>query len=128
MIIDVDDILNASVQESQAESQAEAPAGIDRMFQEAEFKRMEAEDELNRAKIEAKNGLEIYCFTARSTLVVFGKKDRDKIEKAVWATLGWLRNNHFAEKDEYEAKQKELQGMVKPIINVDTDSDTSKGY
>merc|ERR1712146_590562 len=39
---------------------------IDRMVQEAEKYR--AEDEQNKSKIEAKNGLENYCFTMRNTL------------------------------------------------------------
>merc|ERR1712232_514123 len=39
---------------------------IDRMVQEAE--KFRAEDEANKAKIEAKNGLENYCFTMRNTL------------------------------------------------------------
>merc|ERR1712176_528352 len=39
---------------------------IDRMVQEAEKYR--AEDEQNKAKIEAKNGLENYCFQMRNTL------------------------------------------------------------
>merc|ERR1719487_3212620 len=41
-------------------------ADIDRMVQEAEKYR--AEDEQNRGKVEAKNGLENYCFTMRNTL------------------------------------------------------------
>merc|ERR1719410_1080312 len=39
---------------------------IDRMVQEAEKYR--AEDEQNKQKIEAKNGLENYCFSMRQTL------------------------------------------------------------
>ena len=39
---------------------------IDRMVQEAEKYR--AEDDSNKQKIEAKNGLENYCFTMRNTL------------------------------------------------------------
>merc|ERR1712151_829947 len=94
--------------------------GIDRMVQEAEKYR--AEDEANRLKIEAKNGLENYCFTMRNTLNEeklqdkFEGGDKEKIEKAVQDTLDWLDKNQLAEKDEFEAKQKELEGVVNPIM------------
>merc|ERR1711997_378399 len=88
--------------------------------QEAEKYR--AEDEQNRSKIEAKNGLENYCFTMRNTLNEeklkdkFEGDDKEKIEKAVQETLDWLDKNQLAEKDEFEAKQKELEGVVNPIM------------
>merc|ERR1712167_330865 len=95
-------------------------AEIDRMVQEAEKYR--GEDEANKSKIEAKNGLENYCFTMRNTLQEeklkekFEGDDKDKIEKAVQDTLDWLDKNQLAEKDEFEAKQKELEGIVNPIM------------
>merc|ERR1719449_308170 len=91
-----------------------------RMVQEAEKYR--AEDESNKQKIEAKNGLENYCFTMRNTLQEeklkekFEGDDKDKIEKAVQETLDWLDKNQLAEKDEFEARQKELEGVVNPIM------------
>merc|ERR1711979_45203 len=100
-----------------------APRGvpeIDRMVQEAE--KFKAEDEANRGKVEAKNGLENYCFTMRNTLQEEKLKekleggDKDKIEKAVQDALDWLDKNQLAEKDEFEAKQKELEGIVNPIM------------
>merc|ERR1712028_259211 len=93
---------------------------IDRMVQEAE--KFKAEDEQNKGKIEAKNGLENYCFTMRNTLQEeklkdkFEGDDKDKIEKAVQETIDWLDKNQLAEKDEIEAKQKELEGIVNPIM------------
>merc|ERR1712209_143298 len=95
-------------------------AEIDRMVQEAE--KYAAEDEANKAKIEAKNGLENYCFTMRNTLQEeklqdkFEADDKSKIEKAVQETLDWLDKNQLAEKDEFEGKQKELEGVVNPIM------------
>merc|ERR1711988_407639 len=88
--------------------------------QEAEKYR--SEDETNRQKIEAKNGLENYCFTMRNTLneeklkEKFEGGDKEKIEKAVQDTLDWLDKNQLAAKDEFEAKQKELEGVVNPIM------------
>merc|ERR1712029_1247239 len=95
-------------------------AQIDRMVQEAE--KYAAEDEQNKAKIEAKNGLENYCFTMRNTLQEeklkdkFEADDKTKIETAVQETLDWLDKNQLAEKDEFEGKQKELEGIVNPIM------------
>merc|ERR1711985_157529 len=93
---------------------------IDRMVSEAE--KFKAEDEQNKQKIEAKNGLENYCSTMRNTLQEeklkdkFEGDDKDKIEKAVQETLDWLDKNQLAEKDEFEGKQKELEGVVNPIM------------
>jgi len=95
-------------------------AEIDRMVQEAE--KFRAEDEENKAKIEAKNGLENYCFTMRNTLNEeklkdkFEGGDKEKIEGAVQEALDWLDKNQLAEKDEFEAKQKELEGIINPIM------------
>merc|ERR1712014_278209 len=93
---------------------------IDRMVSEAE--KFKAEDEANKSKVEAKNGLENYCFTMRNTLNEeklqdkFEADDKSKIEKAVQETLDWLDKNQLAEKDEFEGKQKELEGIVNPIM------------
>merc|ERR1712008_221778 len=95
-------------------------AEIDRMVQEAE--KYAAEDEANKSKIEAKNGLENYCFTMRNTWEEeklqdkFEADDKTKIETAVQETLDWLDKNQLAEKDEFETKQKELEGVVNPIM------------
>merc|ERR1711959_229946 len=95
-------------------------AEIDRMVQEAE--KYKQEDENAKVKIEAKNGLENYCFTMRNTLSEeklkdkFEAGDKEKIEKALQDTLDWLDKNQLAEKDEFEAKQKELEGVVNPIM------------
>merc|ERR1712196_513492 len=95
-------------------------AEIDRMVQEAEKYR--AEDEAQKVKIEAKNGLENYCFTMRNTLNEeklkdkFEAGDKEAIEKAVQDALDWLDKNQLAEKDEFEARQKELEGVVNPIM------------
>merc|ERR1711862_738739 len=81
-----------------------------------------AEDEQNKNKIEAKSGLENYCFTMRNTLEEeklkdkFEAGDKEKIEAAVEDALEWLDKNQLAEKDEFESKQKEIEGVVNPIM------------
>merc|ERR1712054_370702 len=68
------------------------------------------------------NGLENYCFTMRNTLREeklkdkFEAGDKEKIEKAVQDALDWLDKNQMAEKDEFEAQQKDLEGVVNPIM------------
>merc|ERR1712164_128775 len=65
---------------------------------------------------------ENYCFTMRNTLHEeklkdkFEGDDKDKIESAVQEALDWLDKNQLAGKDEFEAKQKELEGIVNPIM------------
>ena len=74
------------------------------------------------AAIEAKNGLEDYCFTIRNTLQEerlqekLEGDDKDKIEKAVQFTLEWLAKNQLADKDQVGAQQKKLQEVVNPIM------------
>merc|ERR1711971_186059 len=128
--IDANGILNVSAQDKSTgksnqititnEKGRLSQAEIDRMVQEAE--KYAAEDEANKSKVEAKNGLENYCFTMRNTLQEeklqdkFEADDKSKIETAVQETLDWLDKNQLAEKDEFEAKQKELEGVVNPIM------------
>merc|ERR1739849_62244 len=128
--IDANGILNVSAQDKASgktnqititnEKGRLSQAEIDRMVQEAEKYR--AEDEQNKQKIEAKNGLENYCFQMRNTLSddklkdKFEAGDKEKIEAAVQDALDWLDKNQLAEKDEFEAKQKEIEGVVNPIM------------
>merc|ERR1719364_260147 len=128
--IDANGILNVSAQDKSTGKQNQititnekgrlSQSEIDRMVSEAEQYR--AEDEANRGKVEAKNGLENYCFTMRNTLQEeklkdkFEGGDKEAIEKAVQDALDWLDKNQLAEKDEFEAKQKELEGVVNPIM------------
>jgi len=128
--IDANGILNVSAQEKSTGKKNQititnekgrlSQADIDRMVSEAE--KYAAEDEANKAKIEAKNGLENYCFTMRNTLSEeklkdkFSEEDKSTIEKGVQDTLDWMDKNQLAEKDEFEAKQKELEQIVNPIM------------
>ena len=83
---------------------------------------MVQETEKNKSEIYAKNCLENYCFTLRNTLdeetlkEKFEGDDKEKIEEAMQEALDWLDKNQLAEKDEFEAKQKELDGVVNPIM------------
>merc|ERR1712048_274725 len=83
---------------------------------------MQVKTQRRRRRWKQKNGLENYCFTMRNTLQEeklkdkFETGDKEKIEKAIQESLNWLDKNQLAEKDEFEAKQKELEGVVNPIM------------
>ena len=46
----------------------------------------------------------------------FEDGDKEQFEAAVQGALDWLKENQRAEKDEFEAKQKELEGVMDPIM------------
>uniref|UniRef100_A0A146LE38 Heat shock protein cognate 4 n=2 Tax=Lygus hesperus TaxID=30085 RepID=A0A146LE38_LYGHE len=81
-----------------------------------------SEDEKQRNTISAKNALESYCFNIKSTIE--DEKLKDKISESDKTTvmekcnevIAWLDANQLAEKEEYEHKQKELEGICNPII------------
>jgi len=93
---------------------------IERMVQEAE--RYKHDDEINRMRIEAKNSLENYAFSIRNTInepQLAGKlsaSDKSNIEAKIKETTDWLDTHQSAEKEEFEAKQKELEAVVLPIL------------
>merc|ERR1711865_1019744 len=93
---------------------------IDRMVSEAE--KYASEDEANKKKVESKNALENYCYSLRNTLQEeklqdkFEAGDKEKIEAAVQEALDWLDRNQMGETDEFDAKQKETEAIVNPIM------------
>jgi heat shock protein 5 len=95
---------------------------IERMVQEAE--EFAEEDKAMKEKIDARNGLESYAYNLKNTLEDEEKGLKDKIdeddaeaiETAVQDTLDWLDENQEAEKEEYDEKQKELEGVANPIM------------
>jgi hypothetical protein len=75
------------------------------------------------ADLETKNGLQNYCFLVRNTLrdekmkkKCYGGDKEKRIEEGLRETLVWLENNQSVEKDKFETKQKELEGIVNPIM------------
>ena len=94
---------------------------IERMTNDAETYAKEDAD--FKEKIEAKNGLENYCFSIKNTISDEKLKDNipedDKkmIEEKIDDTLKWLEANNSAHKEEYESKRKELEETFKPIMD-----------
>jgi len=93
---------------------------IERMVNEAEKYR--DEDEKQKETISSKNALESYCFNMKATIE--DEKIKDKIPEADRTTIlekcnetiKWLDANQCAEKEEYEHRQKEIEGVCQPII------------
>jgi len=128
--VDANGILNVSAQDKASgksnqititnEKGRLSQADIDRMVSEAE--KYKSEDEAHKTKIEAKNGLENYCFQVRNSCDEeklkdkFEEGDKEKIEESVKEALDWLEKNQMAEKDEFDAKQKEVEAVVNPIM------------
>jgi heat shock protein 1/8 len=97
-----------------------SPDEIERLVQEAD--RYKAEDEANKARVEAKNALENYCFQVKSSLnddkltSKLSAGDKSKVQDAVNATTKWLDSNQAAEKEEFEEKQRALEAVVTPVL------------
>ena len=93
---------------------------IERMVEEAE--KYKAEDDANKNRIEAKNGLENYCYSLKTSISspeVEGKipeDDKSKLTAAIDEALQWLDSNLSAEKEEFEEKQKGLEAIAMPIL------------
>jgi len=93
---------------------------IEKMVNDAE--KYKKEDEEMRDKITAKNGLESYCFNIKQSVEDEKLKDKisDEDKKTIIdkcdETMKWLDANQLGEKEEFEDKQKELEGICNPII------------
>jgi heat shock protein 5 len=94
---------------------------IERMVREAE--EFAEQDKSQKATIDAKNALEGYAYSMRNTIndeeklgSKIGDEDKETIEEAVKETIDWMDDNPEAEKDDYETKLKELEGVCNPIV------------
>ena len=93
---------------------------IDRMVDESE--KFKADDEKQKEKIDAKNGLESYCFNIKSTIEDSNIKDklseseRKMVSEKCNEAITWLERNQTAEVEEFKDKQKELENTFNPII------------
>merc|ERR1712164_16061 len=80
------------------------------------------EDEEFKLRVEAKNGLENYCYSMKNTLDdeklkdKISPDDKEKAMKAINDALSWLESNQMAEKEEFEHQQKEVEGICSPIM------------
>lgn len=103
---------------------------IARMLREAE-ENAEA-DKLAKEKIDARQSLDNYIYSVKSSLSdpeklkgKLSKDDEETLEEAIKDGQSFLDSNSDAEKEEYEEKRKELEGICDPIIKAGMD--TNKG-
>lgn len=93
---------------------------IERMLAEAE--KYKDEDEAEGRRISAKNGLESYAYSLRNTLAdskvdeKLDAGDKEKLKTEIDTVVSWLDENQQATREEYEEKQKELEGIANPIM------------
>merc|ERR1719219_1321565 len=93
---------------------------IEKMVTDAE--KFKADDEKQKERISAKNGLESYCFNMKTTIEDENLKDKltDSDKKAISdkcdEAIKWLDGNQLAEVEEFKEKQKEVEAVCNPII------------
>ncbi|OLN92179.1 Heat shock 70 kDa protein 2 [Colletotrichum chlorophyti] len=93
---------------------------IERMLSEAE--KYKDEDEAEGRRVAAKNGLESYAYSLRNTLSdskvdeKLEADDKEKLKKEIDEIVTWLDENQQATREEYEERQKELEGVANPIM------------
>jgi len=93
---------------------------IEKMVNDAE--KFKNEDDAQKERISARNGLESYIFNLKSTLdqeEVEKKLDESDVSQAktkLDEALAWLDSNQLAEKEEFADKQKELESDMKKLI------------
>merc|ERR1712224_788060 len=91
---------------------------IERLVAEAD--KFKAEDEAVKARLDARNGLESFAYNLKQTVEDDKMKDKlapvdkDMLLAKVTETITWLDANQQADKEEYEAKQADLQAVFVP--------------
>jgi heat shock protein 5 len=96
-------------------------AEIQKLIDESE--RMAEEDAKVKARVEAKNSLESYCYSVKNQLGDQLKDkieadDKETIEKAIKEALEWLEaESEEADADQLKEKYEEVQGICAPIIS-----------
>ena len=94
---------------------------IERMLREAE--EFAEQDKIAKERIEARQALDNYLYSVKSSMSdpekLKGKltsDDEETIEEALRDGQSFLDENPEAEKDEYDEKRKEVEGICDPII------------
>merc|ERR1711988_589386 len=93
---------------------------IERMVNDAE--KFKEEDNKQKDRISAKNGLESYCFNMKTTIEdekmadKISEDEKKKIIDKCDDAIKWLDANQLAEVEEFQEKQKEVEAVCNPII------------
>jgi L1 cell adhesion molecule like protein len=94
---------------------------IERMVNDAE--KFKSEDDKIKARVEAKNKLENYCYNIKSSVLNEEKMkqalgdDLSTVEKTVEETLKWIDDNSNATTEELEDKFKQTESLLTPLVS-----------
>merc|ERR1711902_472130 len=94
---------------------------IEKMVNEAE--KYKDEDDKQKERVAAKNGLESYIFNLKSSIENeqvkknLSSEELSTIQSSLEAALKWLDSNQLAEKEEFEDKQKEVEQVWRPLAS-----------
>ena len=98
------------------------PEEIERMVKEAE--EFAEEDKQTKERIDAKNSFDSYIYSIKQSVESpekladkLAEEDKTTIQDALKEATEWMSSNQEATKEEYEEKQKELEGICNPIIS-----------
>ena len=100
---------------------------LNKMVEDA--KKFAQEDKVNKDKIEARNELENYVYNARNASngeefkAKLGEKNYKIVNDVVTETVQWVEENNNLSKEQYNAKQKEVEKVIHPIFVKFYDSD-----
>ena len=87
-----------------------------------ESQKYQQDDQVLLKQVEARNSLECYCYSLRNSVQDSKLREKmspeevNKIESAANCTLQWLEGYKEAKREEYEAKQKELEKELNPLF------------
>ena len=129
--VDSNGILNVSAVEKSSgkeeritisnESNRLSKEDIERMVNDAE--NFKEEDEKIRLRVEAKNKLENYCYSLRSSMLDDEKMktalgdDATTLDEATQSTLTWIDEDDGSRTaEEYEARMKNLESQLMPLV------------
>jgi L1 cell adhesion molecule like protein len=130
--VDTDGVLSVEAKDSKNESGRQritiesrggtrlSPDELQQIIKEAE--RFKAEDDEKRKTIQSKNDLENLSYQIRNTLddgkvaAEIDEAQKEKLKKMCSDVVQWIDSNPHAEREEYEAKKKELEDVWKPVI------------
>ena len=92
---------------------------IEKMVAEAE--EFAEQDKAEKEKVQARNDLEAYLYNLKNSITdTLADKlqgdDKTTLSTTVDDALVWLEDHPAAEKDEYDDKQKEVEGIANPIL------------
>lgn len=86
----------------------------------SEAEKYAEDDRLQKERIEAKNELENYVYSVKSSVEqlkdTLDEADLATVEEKVKDAIQWLDASQHASTDEYKSRKEELEGVFTPII------------